>query len=257
LAAQAWHPELDDDDLRRPGRRRPRRSAAVAFLWVLVLLLLVVGVGAGLALYSGAIEVEIPLLEGRGETDPPAAPPGQQAPAPGEQASNAPPQPQMTVTARETYGDWVYTCVELPAGDETRCGIVQQLLNKETGAGVFVWRIAQDGKGGLVSEWQTPTGIVVGRGIVLDAGTEEPITIPFQACTPTGCVAVANLAADFVETLSRTESASAVVFPIGGQGVRLILSVKGLAESLVALGHTPGVVEPMGASEPAAADGGE
>ena len=249
MAAQAWHPELDDNDRRRPRQRRDGGSGVATALWLLILLVLILAGGAGLAWYAGMVQLQFPVLERQvaaaPQTPAPAAGPNQ--PAPAAQ------QPQPTVSARETYGDWIYTCVDLPAGNETRCGISQQLTNRDTGAGVFLWRIAQDGKGGLISEWQTPTGVVVGRGIVLDAGTEQPITIPFQACTQTGCVAVANLAPDFVETLFRSQAASAVVFPIGGEGVRLILSVKGLAESLIALGHTPGAVEPMGASEPAAA----
>jgi invasion protein IalB len=81
---------------------------------------------------------------------------------------------------------------------------------------------------------------MVDRGIVLDAGTEKPITIPFQLCTPTGCQAVANLAPDFIDTLRKAQKASATVFPIGAQGIQLTLSVKGLADALAALKQPPG-----------------
>jgi invasion protein IalB len=250
MAAQAWHPELDDEDRRRPRpRRMPRRSPVAVILWVLVFILLLVAGGVIVAWFSGSIPI---LARQNGPAAPATAaagqPPAQQAQVPAQPA-NAGPQP--TVVARETYGDWIYTCIKMPAGDETRCGIIQQLSQSGTGASVFLWRIAQDGKGGMIGEWETPTGIIVGRGITLDAGTEKPIVIPFQACTQGGCVAIANLAPDFVDTLSRAQAATAVVYPIGGQGVRLTLSVKGLAEGLAALGHKPDAAP--AAAEPATA----
>ena len=252
MAAQAWHPELDDDDRRRPIRRKQRQSGVVVTLWLLVLLLAALSGGAVAAWYAGVIEV--PMLSRPDASGQPAAPAPVAQQASGQPAPTAPQQPQPTVISREAHGDWIHTCVQMPGGGETRCGISQQLTHNETGTSVFVWRIVQDGNGNLVAEWETPTGLIVGRGIVLDAGTEEPIAIPFQACAQTGCIAVATLAPDFLETLSRAESASAVIYPIGGQGVRLMLSVDGLVESLVALGFVPGAQEPMGAAAPASAE---
>lgn len=243
MAAQSWHPELDDEDRRRPRpRRKPRRSPVVVILWVLVFVLLLVAGGVLVAWFSGSI----PILARQTGAATPAVAASDQQPAQQaqQQAQAADAQPQPTVVARETYGDWIYTCIKMPAGDETRCGIIQQLSQSGTGASVFLWRIAQDGKGGMIGEWETPTGIIVGRGITLDAGTEKPVVIPFQACTQNGCVAIANLAPDFVDTLAQAEAATAVVYPIGGQGVRLTLSVKGLAEGLAALGHKPGATPP-------------
>jgi invasion protein IalB len=76
---------------------------------------------------------------------------------------------------------------------------------------------------------------MVDRGITLDAGTQKPIVIPFQLCTPTGCQAVANLAPDFIDALGKAQKASATVFPIGSKPVQLTLSVKGLPDALAAL----------------------
>jgi invasion protein IalB len=152
------------------------------------------------------------------------------------------------VVKREAIGDWIHLCVQFPGNNQVRCGISQQLNNAQSGTGVFLWRIVQDGNGGFVGEWETPTGVVVGRGITLDAGTEKPITIPFQACTQSGCIAVANLAPDFLVAISKAQQASAVVVPIGGQGVRLNLSVKGLADGLTAIGFQPPAQQPQTAA---------
>jgi invasion protein IalB len=49
------------------------------------------------------------------------------------------------------------------------------------------------------------------------------------------CQAVANLAPDFQESLSRAEKASATIMLQNGKSVNLPLSVKGLADGLAAL----------------------
>jgi invasion protein IalB len=254
MSSRAWNPELDEDDRRRPQRRR--RSPLLAVLWTLIAVLVLASAAVGYAFYAGWLSLggQRPAVAG-------GASASQSGQAAGGQTSGQPAAvPQPTVISRETIGDWVHVCVQLPNSDQVRCGISQQLTNSQSGASVFLWRIVQDGNGGFVGEWETPTGVVVGRGIVLDAGTEKPVAIPFQACTQSGCIAVANLAPDFLDILSRTQQANAVVYPIGQQGVRLNLSVKGLADGLVALGYKPGaapasgpaVLPPDSAAAPAA-----
>jgi invasion protein IalB len=244
-----WHPEIDENDRRRAQPRRRRRSVMAPLLWTVLIVLILIGGGLGFAWYTGllrtppATQTAAVPASTTGAAQTPAAT-GQQ------QAAAQPNVPQPTVVRRETFDDWILTCLKAAGGEEVRCGISQQLSHSESGATLFLWRIAQDGKGGFIGEWQTPTGLVVGRGIVLDAGTEKPVTIPFQACAQTACVAVANLAQDYIEALMGAEQANAVVSPIGGQPVRLVLSVKGLAAGLAALGAKPGQA-PQPTAEPA------
>ena len=138
------------------------------------------------------------------------------------------------VTNKKTFGDWVYSCLTF-ADANTHCSIAQTLTSAQTKKPVFQWRIAQDDKGGVVGIWQTPTGVLVNHGIVLDIGTPKPITIPFEYCAPGGCEAVGNLAADFVAALAKAQKASATVFGRDSKGVTYPFSVKGLADGLAAL----------------------
>ena len=250
MSTQSWHPELNEDDRRRAPRRKPRRSVMASVLWSLIALIVVVAGGLCVAWFTGAISGGARSAAATAEQ----APAGQtaaggQGAAP-QQTAQAAATPQPTVTKREAFGDWIYTCLKPPDGQAERCLILQQISHAETREPVFMWRIAQDGKGGFISEWETPTGIVVGRGIVIEAGTDKPIAVPFQACTQSGCMAVATLAPDFIATLSAAPAVSATVFPIGGQGVKLNLSVKGLKEALAALG--PLAAAPAAAPAPAA-----
>jgi invasion protein IalB len=153
-------------------------------------------------------------------------------PTPGADPTAAKPAPK--VTNKKTYGDWIYTCLNFPNA-QVRCSIEQTLSNSQTKKPVFQWRIAQDGKGGLVGIWQTPTGVLVNHGMVLDVGTPKPIVIPFEYCAPGGCEAIGNLAADFLATLTKAEKASATLYGRDGKGITYPFSVKGLSAGLAAL----------------------
>jgi invasion protein IalB len=230
-----------------PRQKRSSRGL-VGFLWALVVVLAVAAIGIGVSFFTGAISIAQPTAPAAvpAPTLRPAQATGGQAGAAAngqagaaQQAAAEPPKP--IVTKNQTFGDWIYTCVKAKEADTTaQCSIVQQLSDSSTKAPLFLWRIVAGDKGALVAEWQTRTGIMVDRGITLDAGTEKPIIIPFQLCTPTGCQAVANLAPDFIDSLTKATKASATVFPIGQKGIQLTLSVKGLPDALAALKQPPG-----------------
>jgi invasion protein IalB len=234
MATQYWHPEVQEDDRKRaPGKRR-RVVSLASFVLAIVLLLLLNCAGLAFAWYAGYLSLPGLTALTAAPSPVPAAAPPQQSTAAAPAATPA--QPPLKVLSQEPIGDWIHVCVELPNAQGQRCGITQQLNHAETGRAMFQWRITQESSGGFIGEWETPTGLVVGRGILFDAGTEKPVAIPFQACTQTGCMAVANLAPDFVEALMRTERVSATVVPIGGKPVKLALSAKGLKQGLLAIG---------------------
>jgi invasion protein IalB len=143
-------------------------------------------------------------------------------------------QPRML--REETFGDWRFFCVEAaPVPAAPNCSAVQQLRVAETGAAVFVWRIVQDGHGGLVGVWQVPETVLLTAGLTLDAGTPKPLILPFESCGGGSCQVVANLASDFIQTLSATKTLSAAVVLTNRQSVKFPLSPNGLADALAAL----------------------
>lgn len=142
---------------------------------------------------------------------------------------------QSTPPPGEPIGDWTFNCGANPQTSKKQCTIMQSLTDEKSNSVVFAWIIGDDGKGNLVGLWQTPTGVLINRGIVIDLGTEKPIAVPYTACITGHCEAVANLAPDFVETLTKAEKATATVFVVSGQGLTFNLSVKGLSDGIAAL----------------------
>jgi invasion protein IalB len=156
------------------------------------------------------------------------------APQPAAPAAPAADANAPKVTKKATYGDWVYTCLGFQNGT-VQCSIAQTLSSSETKKPVFQWRIAQNGKGGLVGIWQTPTGVLVNHGIVMGVGAPKPAVIPFEYCAPGGCEAVGDLAPDFVTAIAKADKLTATIFGRDGKGVTYPFSSKGLADGLAAL----------------------
>jgi invasion protein IalB len=143
--------------------------------------------------------------------------------------------PPVTVLKGKPIGDWTYSCEMNAQTSRKQCTIAQQLTDEASKSVVFAWLIVNDGAGNLVAVWQTPTGVLVNRGVVLDVGAEKPIAVPYTSCITGHCEAVASLAPDFVSTLTQAKNASATVVTVAGKGLTFPLSVNGLAEALDAV----------------------
>lgn len=166
------------------------------------------------------------LQTAQASTDTNAAPSQQQAEA------------QAKVVARETFGDWIHICEERAADGQRRCAISQQLSDANTKRDIFMWRIAQNGEGGLVSTWITPEGVLLYRGVTITLGTPRPIVVPFETCLRGRCRASANLSEDVVKAFEAAEEVMATIVRADGRSLTLPISVKGLAEGLSALGSS-------------------
>jgi invasion protein IalB len=142
---------------------------------------------------------------------------------------------ERAVIDRAVIGDWHYGCVNQSRPGEKLCFIRQQLADSKTKAPVFTWTVGQDAKGKLVAVWQTPTGVMIGQGMLLDIGMEKPIPVPYRACTRGQCQAIANLAPEFLDRLGKAEKARATIVAATGKGLAFDFSVQGLAEGLAAL----------------------
>jgi invasion protein IalB len=151
------------------------------------------------------------------------------------QAAPSAPAEAPQQLAGEPIGDWMLNCAIIPQTSEKRCTIMQQISDDRSKSVVFAWVIGKDDKDNLVAVWQTPTGVLINRGVVIDVGTDKPIAVPYTACITGHCEAVATLAPDFVETLIKAERATATIVAVSGQGLTFNFSVKGLSDGIAAL----------------------
>ncbi len=141
----------------------------------------------------------------------------------------------VEVLRGQPIGDWVFNCGLNPQTSKKQCTIAQQLTDEKSKSVVFAWLIGNDGNGNLLAIWQTPTGVLVNRGVVVDLGADKPVAVPFTSCITGRCEAIANLAPEFVDSLVKATSATATVVAVNGQSLTFNLSVNGLARAIDAV----------------------
>lgn len=135
----------------------------------------------------------------------------------------------------QSIGDWKLDCGVNPRTSKKQCTIAQQLTDEVSKSVIFAWLIGNDGEGNLVAVWQTPTGVLVNRGVEIDVGTGKPIAVPYTSCITGHCEAIANLAPDFIHALATATRATVTVYTVAGRGMTFTLSVNGLAEAIDAV----------------------
>ncbi|WP_136656391.1 invasion associated locus B family protein [Nitratireductor sp. XY-223] len=133
-----------------------------------------------------------------------------------------------------TIGHWRYNCDE-QARRQADCSITHQVA-EEDGNVRFSWRIAVEPGGGFRSTWQTATGVRVDRGIVFEAGDEQPLNLSYSSCVDRYCESATELDEKYVEALLQADRASATVRDPQDRPVKYTISVNGLAASLRMLG---------------------
>ncbi|HVZ13365.1 MAG TPA: invasion associated locus B family protein [Bauldia sp.] len=226
------------------------------FFFSLVLVVLVISSGVGVVMYSsaeqGAMNVDIARYVAAMERLPQtrevlaklesiqwpweSSPAEASAPAkalPAQVAATQP--PPVTVLPGRPIGDWTLNCGVNPQTARKQCTIAQQLTDQKSKSVVFAWLIGNDGNGNLVAIWQTPTGVMVNHGVLIDIGANKPADVPFTSCIAGRCEAVASLDADFVSALARATSATATIQAVSGEDMTFRLSVNGLAEAIDAV----------------------
>jgi invasion protein IalB len=201
----------------------------VRFFLGLIFVLAIISSGVAVVIFSAAEQGSWSLSFPMPWAPQPAA--ASQEPATEKEAA----APTVTVVRGQPIGDWIFNCGMNPQTSRKQCTISQQLTDKRTQSVVFAWLIGDDGEGNLVAVWQTPTGVLVNRGVVVDFGIERPIAVPFTSCISGYCEAVANLAPDFIHSLINATKATATVFTVAGKELTFGLSVNGLAEAIDAV----------------------
>jgi invasion protein IalB len=146
------------------------------------------------------------------------------------------------VQTTATYGDWVLRCAhtgEGGTGSQT-CEVVQTLVlqgQQQPIAQVAIGSI--DKTSGLHLTVVVPTAISFGKAayIVGATGTADLFDLTWRRCLPSGCFADIALSADALKMMrARAEPANLVFRDAGERDVTLPFSMRGLSQSLDALG---------------------
>jgi invasion protein IalB len=165
------------------------------------------------------------------------APLRQNTPAAGGQprATGAPApssDPGWRVTA--THGAWETQC---PVAGKNPCVAVLRLIQQPTNTTVFGWIVGKGGNGAWGMTVESPTGVVIDRGLELKVGDGPPRQLVYSTCTPQRCTSSAPIDAALMRDLQTANRASAKIYASSGQTLEFGIPLTGFKEAVASLGQ--------------------
>jgi invasion protein IalB len=167
----------------------------------------------------------------------PAAPAQAPPPAPAQAAPSAPAQaaPAQAPVRTETvvYDNWTVSCVDSVDGSVKKtCSAKFQMFDQERKAVVFVWLIGRNPEGTLFSVMQTPTGVLVQKGVELKIGSGAARTMPFVFCGPQHCEASLPMDDALAKEMAAAQAVTATLFTPDGKALNFNLVPKGIDKAI-------------------------
>jgi invasion protein IalB len=157
-------------------------------------------------------------------------------PAPAESTATAPvaPTPQRVETI--VHGSWNLTCQHFadPAV-KTRCAGILRVTESKSRQVIFAFALARNAQGQLIATFQTPTGVLVQKGIELRFGTGALRRVPFVSCEPQHCDGSAVLDQALATEAAASETAEATIHAKNGRRLTFKMNQSGIDKVLEAL----------------------
>ncbi len=145
----------------------------------------------------------------------------------------APVAPQRTETS--VQDSWTVMCQEMPGASKKTCSATLQVIDGEKKQVLFGWVIGKTPEGALTAVFQTPTGILVQRGVELKIGEGAARKINFVACTSLRCEAATALDDALIKEASLTPNVAATIYLVDGRSVNYKMNIKGFDKAVAAV----------------------
>ena len=155
-------------------------------------------------------------------------------------APPAPPVSQRTETIN--YDNWTVTCreaIEGPTKGKKVCSAVLRVSDQSKKNIVFVWLIARNTTGALLTVAQIPTGVLVQKGVELKVGNGKVHTLSYNACTAQNCEASITMDDAFNKELiaGQTAEVTATIYAVSGQAINFKFPIKGIDKAIGSIGR--------------------
>lgn len=149
----------------------------------------------------------------------------------------APSPPPQRRTETINYDNWVVTCTEtMEKGAKKNCSGVLRVADNKSGQTLFAWIIGRDNEGALRTVMNTPTGVLVQKGVELKFGSSQPGVVPYVACTPQQCEASMVMVEAMLKEARASDKATATIHAVDGRAINFEMSIKGIDKVLTAVG---------------------
>jgi invasion protein IalB len=163
--------------------------------------------------------------------------PGRQlAQAPAAAPPAAPSLPQRTETI--TYDNWTVTCRDTIGGTAKKvCSAMLQIVDQKQKSVIFAWLIGRNAEGALLTVMQTPTGVLIQKGLELKVDNANVRRLNYSSCATESCEASAVMDDGFNKEMIAGQTATATVYAVNGQGVNFNIPLKGIDKAIASIGR--------------------
>ncbi len=132
-------------------------------------------------------------------------------------------------------GRWTLTCQETGApGDKRNCAAAIRVVDNNQQVLIF-WEIGRAADGGLKASMQTPTGVLVQKGVDLKIGDAAIGKFAYAACVPQNCEAGGALDEALVKKMTAASEMMITIHARDGRDVNFKFPVNGIDKALAAL----------------------
>ncbi len=134
----------------------------------------------------------------------------------------------------EDFKDWRVECAENKEG-QTMCNMFQRLMwEGEKFGALLVTIMITESEGAKRPRMRlvAPLGTFLPSGLTLQIEGENEFTVPFQFCTPNGCLVNLDLADDVVANLKQSNRLNVAYRRADGKVAKLQVSLSGFTKAL-------------------------
>ncbi len=141
-------------------------------------------------------------------------------------------------TETVSYGAWTVSCTYISEQSaKAACSAVLQVIEKKRNQVLFAWDIGRDDKGVLRTVLETPTGVLIQKGVELKLDEAATQFVPYTACLPQECQASVVMDASFVKNVMASREAAITVHAINGRSITFKVPIAGIAKVLTKIGE--------------------
>ena len=128
-----------------------------------------------------------------------------------------------------TYGNWQMRChAGAAASDKKSCVGLLEVIDTKKHQLILGWLMGLNGTGGITSTFQTPTGVLVARGVDLQLGNSAVRHLDYGACGASGCEASLPMDGRFIGDAEAADQAKITLYAANGKAVNLGIPIKGV-----------------------------
>jgi len=155
-------------------------------------------------------------------------------PAAQQLAANQPADAAHTET--RVYDRWTVTCRSMENEKARRaCSAALRIVNNQQQL-VILWEIGRGADGRIRASLQTPTGVMVQKGVDLKVGEARVGKFDYAACVPQNCEAGGAMDGTQIKKMAAASEMTITIHARDGRDVNFKFPMKGLDKAMTAVG---------------------